>query len=380
MGMGFPIFARALERGLAPSLGCDIVSNNRGDLFAQMRLGLQAERARANQARLDDLDDAAGAHARRARRAAVRDARRGEGARAGRRCAARSRSARRADLVVLRTDGLHLSLRSTTRSPDRGLQAGPADVDTVLVGGAGREGGRRAHRRRARRAARSLAEAVARPHRRRRSSRAAACCRRRRRAGSRSRWTRSRSTSPAPGSGRMSRMKMIDLSAPIENSPAELLEPLTDGDRVLRPRGGRRACRSSCSACRLDLLRDGEGWATEEFTPARHPQLHPRRRALALQLAPSAASARSASTSCRSSGSSPTACVLDDDRQGGRRGGRRRRRRGRARAGSATRCSRSTSCSCAPAATRSTTELDYIARGPASPPRRHGGCTTAGCA
>ena len=46
MGMGFPIFARALERGLAPSLGCDIVSNNRGDLFTQMRLGLQAERAR----------------------------------------------------------------------------------------------------------------------------------------------------------------------------------------------------------------------------------------------------------------------------------------------------------------------------------------------
>jgi 5-methylthioadenosine/S-adenosylhomocysteine deaminase len=55
MGMGFPIFQRALARGLAPSLGCDIVSNNRGDLFAQMRLGLQAERARANQAALDSL-------------------------------------------------------------------------------------------------------------------------------------------------------------------------------------------------------------------------------------------------------------------------------------------------------------------------------------
>ena len=55
MGMGFPIFARALARGLAPSLGCDIVSNNRGDLFAQMRLGLQAERARANQPTLDSL-------------------------------------------------------------------------------------------------------------------------------------------------------------------------------------------------------------------------------------------------------------------------------------------------------------------------------------
>ena len=83
MGMGFPIFERALARGLTPSLGCDIVSNNRGDLFAQMRLGLQAERARANQAALDELEMPEELDARRARRAALRDARRGGGARPG---------------------------------------------------------------------------------------------------------------------------------------------------------------------------------------------------------------------------------------------------------------------------------------------------------
>jgi 5-methylthioadenosine/S-adenosylhomocysteine deaminase len=52
MGMGFPVTGRLLERGMTPSLGCDIVSNNRGDLFSQMRIGLACERARANEAEL----------------------------------------------------------------------------------------------------------------------------------------------------------------------------------------------------------------------------------------------------------------------------------------------------------------------------------------
>ncbi|HEY8002549.1 MAG TPA: amidohydrolase family protein [Solirubrobacterales bacterium] len=52
MGMGFPVTQRLLERGMIPSLGCDIVSNNRGDLFTQMRLGLACERARTNETEL----------------------------------------------------------------------------------------------------------------------------------------------------------------------------------------------------------------------------------------------------------------------------------------------------------------------------------------
>ena len=55
MGMGYPVTAKLLERGMTPSLGCDIVSNNRGDLFSQMRIGLACERARANQPVLDRL-------------------------------------------------------------------------------------------------------------------------------------------------------------------------------------------------------------------------------------------------------------------------------------------------------------------------------------
>lgn len=48
MGMGHPPIARALEAGLVLSLSCDVMSSNSGDMFSQMRLGLQDARAQAN--------------------------------------------------------------------------------------------------------------------------------------------------------------------------------------------------------------------------------------------------------------------------------------------------------------------------------------------
>jgi 5-methylthioadenosine/S-adenosylhomocysteine deaminase len=48
MGMGHPVIGRALAHGMKPTLGCDIVSLNGGDMFAQMRIGLQFERAMEN--------------------------------------------------------------------------------------------------------------------------------------------------------------------------------------------------------------------------------------------------------------------------------------------------------------------------------------------
>ena len=41
MGMGHPVIVRALERGMRPSLSCDVISSNSGDMFAQMRIALQ---------------------------------------------------------------------------------------------------------------------------------------------------------------------------------------------------------------------------------------------------------------------------------------------------------------------------------------------------
>ncbi len=40
MGMGHPVIVRALERGMRPSLSCDVISSNSGDMFAQMRIAL----------------------------------------------------------------------------------------------------------------------------------------------------------------------------------------------------------------------------------------------------------------------------------------------------------------------------------------------------
>jgi cytosine/adenosine deaminase-related metal-dependent hydrolase len=48
MGMGRPVIRRALELGMRPSLSCDVASSNSGDMFSQMRLGLQFERSVRN--------------------------------------------------------------------------------------------------------------------------------------------------------------------------------------------------------------------------------------------------------------------------------------------------------------------------------------------
>ncbi|MCU0312728.1 MAG: amidohydrolase family protein [Solirubrobacteraceae bacterium] len=48
MGMGRPPIRRALDAGLVLSLSCDVMSSNSGDMFSQMRLGLQSARADDN--------------------------------------------------------------------------------------------------------------------------------------------------------------------------------------------------------------------------------------------------------------------------------------------------------------------------------------------
>lgn len=48
MGMGHPPIRRALDAGLVLSLSCDVMSSNSGDMFTQMRLGLQDARAQDN--------------------------------------------------------------------------------------------------------------------------------------------------------------------------------------------------------------------------------------------------------------------------------------------------------------------------------------------
>jgi cytosine/adenosine deaminase-related metal-dependent hydrolase len=133
MGMGFPVAWRALAGGVRAGLGIDIVSNYAGDMFAQMRLALQTERARENAAR-----EARGETPRAIRpraRDVLRLATLGGAEVAG--LAHRIGSlevGKDADVVLIRTDGIHLT-PVTNAVGAVVLNATAADVDTVLVGG-----------------------------------------------------------------------------------------------------------------------------------------------------------------------------------------------------------------------------------------------------
>ena len=60
-------------------------------------------------------------------------------------------------------------------------------------------------------------------------------------------------------------MRIIDLSAPIEQSPPELPEPLRT-DITYSDHATGAAAVQALLGVPAELLRDGEGWATEEFT------------------------------------------------------------------------------------------------------------------
>lgn len=130
MAMGHPVAARALGRGVKSSLGIDIVSNFAGDMFAQMRILLQAQRG---------ADNALLRRAPRSIHMKARDA--FELATSGGAAAARLDAVagslvvgKAADIILIRTDAVHLT---PVADPVAALvlYARPSDVDTVLVGG-----------------------------------------------------------------------------------------------------------------------------------------------------------------------------------------------------------------------------------------------------
>lgn len=57
MGMGHPPIRRALDLGLTLSLSCDVMSGNSGDMFSQMRMGLQFARCMDNDVFNAERDD-----------------------------------------------------------------------------------------------------------------------------------------------------------------------------------------------------------------------------------------------------------------------------------------------------------------------------------
>ena len=134
MGMGIPVTNRALAVGLTPSFGIDIVSDYSGDMFAQMRIGLQAARAVDNEKVLRtgkmpvDIP------------LTVRDGFafatiNGAAAMGLEQSIGSLAPGKKADIALLAVDGVHHMPPSLDPYASIVLQARPDDVRTVIVDG-----------------------------------------------------------------------------------------------------------------------------------------------------------------------------------------------------------------------------------------------------
>ncbi|MEO3821291.1 amidohydrolase family protein [Plantactinospora sp. B24E8] len=134
MAMGtFPVTGRALAQGLTPALATDTVAGAGTDLFSEMRVALAAERSRANAAALErdeppatvDLDQ----------RDVLRFATVAGAAAWGMQERIGTLSpGKRGDVILIDVDRPHLAPLNDPVTTIV-LNAGPADVDTVLVDG-----------------------------------------------------------------------------------------------------------------------------------------------------------------------------------------------------------------------------------------------------
>jgi cytosine/adenosine deaminase-related metal-dependent hydrolase len=130
MGMGYPVTERARTRGAHASLGIDIVSNYSGDMFAQMRLLLQTQRAWENDRRTSPPRELS-FNARDVLELATMGGARVAGLDS---IVGSITPGKQADIVLIRTDAINMV---PTIDPVGAvvLQANIHDVDTVLVGG-----------------------------------------------------------------------------------------------------------------------------------------------------------------------------------------------------------------------------------------------------
>ena len=133
MGMGRLAIGKCAELGIAPTLSCDIVSLNSGDLFSQMRLALAYQRFAAN-----DPINRSGAMPTRLT-CTVRDAVRWATINGAAACGLESavgslRPGKQADIVLLGGNAFALRPRHDAAGSIV-FQAGPHDVRGVLVAG-----------------------------------------------------------------------------------------------------------------------------------------------------------------------------------------------------------------------------------------------------
>lgn len=133
MGMGFPVTGRLLRLGMRPSLGIDIVSDYSGDMFSQMRIALQTERALRNEPVLRErkMPPTVSPTVLEALQFATLNGATAMGSAAE---VGSIEVGKSADLVTLRTDGLHYMPPAEPVAAVV-LQARAGDVHNVMVAG-----------------------------------------------------------------------------------------------------------------------------------------------------------------------------------------------------------------------------------------------------
>lgn len=133
MGMGFPVGIKAHRAGVKSSLGIDIVSNYSGDMFAQMRMLLQTQRALDNEVLISRHQ--APRKIMLSAKEVLRLATMGGAEVAGLSAQVGSITpGKQADLVCIRTDSIHM-LPISDAVGAIVLNANASDVDTVMVAG-----------------------------------------------------------------------------------------------------------------------------------------------------------------------------------------------------------------------------------------------------
>ena len=133
MGMGTPVFGKCRQFGIRPTLSCDIVSLNSGDLFTQMRLGLAYARFLDN-----DVINRAGAMPDQLSYS-VRDALEWVTVNGAQACGLESKAGsltigKQADIVVLGGDSFTMRPRPETAGSIV-FQANSHDVRDVMIAG-----------------------------------------------------------------------------------------------------------------------------------------------------------------------------------------------------------------------------------------------------
>lgn len=133
MGHGFPATGRLLAAGVRPSLSVDVVTSSGGNLFDEMRVALQTERARQNQAALDANEPV------KQLELSASDVLEFVTLDAAHTCGLEDRvgtiaPGKQADLILLRRDTPNLTPLNHLRGSVV-MAAGPGNVDTVFVAG-----------------------------------------------------------------------------------------------------------------------------------------------------------------------------------------------------------------------------------------------------